>query len=82
MIEFRPRHELEQAADAVGRLPGVRAAVACYHDGLERTVVSITLADGFERVPPRVLRALAREDCGIRSVAERREPLRLEVIAV
>lgn len=69
MPNSRPASGHDEAAAALRDLPGVEAAdVLAADPALGGPVVELAVGPGFERVPPRVLRVLARHDLGIHEV--------------
>jgi protein involved in temperature-dependent protein secretion len=59
------------AGDAIG-LAGVLAADVLDRDPrVERPICELTVGGGYQRVPPRVLRAIAKHDLGVYDVTRR-----------
>jgi len=69
MPEHRSRASLEAAAEHVAMLPGVATTEVIESDEYARPLVSVVVGKEYERVPPRVLRALTQRDCGIVDVS-------------
>jgi len=66
-----PDHLREVGQKALG-VTGVHAVDVVRHDGrLDRPVLELTVGEGYDRVPPRVLRHLAEHDVGVYSIAPR-----------
>ena len=58
------------AADVVA-LPGVQAADVLDRDPrVERPICEVTIGPRYARVPPRVLRAIAKHDLGVYDVTQ------------
>lgn len=60
----------ERLADALRELPGVREVTITHADQRhdERRTVEVFLPEQYDRVPPRVMRALAEHDAGLADV--------------
>jgi len=59
------------AGDVIG-LAGVLAADVLDRDPrVGRPICELTVGDGYQRVPPRVLRAIAKHDLGVYDVTQR-----------
>ena len=69
MTEYRSEAELSIAVDALRHLPGVADAAVVARAEYDTAVVEVVIAEGYARVPPRVLRRLAEHDCGIVDVS-------------
>lgn len=82
MTDTRTIEECATARLDIESLPGVISVSVSQDDPrLDRNVLEITVAPGYDRVPPRVLRTLARHDFGIRDVTPRGEPAHLHIVA-
>jgi hypothetical protein len=74
MPEYRSRHDLQRAAEAVASHPTVAAVDVLTDDRTDGPLAELVLAPHVGRVPPGVCRLLGREDCGIRRVVPQGEP--------
>jgi len=70
MPEIAQPAQYEDCADALAGLPGVVAADVLDRDPrVDRPLLEVVVGPGYVRVPPRVLRAVAAHDLGIRRIA-------------
>jgi hypothetical protein len=68
MPEMVDQSQYEGFAADVRGLSGVLAADVLDRDPrVERPIVEVTVGSGYQRVPPRVLRAVAKHDLGLYS---------------
>jgi len=83
MPEVVAREQYEDCADALRALPGVRAVDVLDDDArLDRPCIEVVVGPGYERTPPRVLRAIAEYDFGVRSVTSRGQPRHFVVVVI
>jgi len=70
MPEMVDPQQYRECAEALAALPGVVATDVLDRDPrVGRPLLEVVVGPGYVRVPPRVLRAVAAHDLGIRRVA-------------
>lgn len=86
MPEHRSREEYADAAIRLSDVPGVIDTTVISNPNLITGeydhVVEVIVGPEYNRVPPRVLRALAESDCGIDDVTTRGNPTHHIITAI